>query len=302
MSAHHSITSSPLHLIASSSSKGSPRLIELRNLHTIARKELRDALANKWFLLYTVAFAILSVALSFLSLAGTGAYGFAGFGRTAAGLLNLIMLIVPLMALTIGAGSITSERERGMLIYLLAQPLSRGEVLLGKFLGLSLALLASLCFGFGASAALLALRSESAGVADFVSMVAYTYVLALAMLSLGLLISSYARRTGVATGVALFVWLFLVFISDLGLMAGTLVFKLQVEQLFALAVANPLQAFKFTVMQNLHASLDVLGPAGLYATQTYGKMLPWILRAVLAAWIIIPVMLSLFIFSRRSPL
>ena len=36
----------------------------------IARRELRDALSSKWFAMFTIAFAGLAIALSFLSLAG----------------------------------------------------------------------------------------------------------------------------------------------------------------------------------------------------------------------------------------
>jgi ABC-type transport system involved in multi-copper enzyme maturation permease subunit len=43
------------------------------------------------------------------------------------------------MGLTIGAGSLSGERERGTLQYLLAQPVNRAEVLLGKYLGIVLA-------------------------------------------------------------------------------------------------------------------------------------------------------------------
>ncbi|HNB60839.1 MAG TPA: ABC transporter permease subunit, partial [Phycisphaerales bacterium] len=104
-----------------------------RNVLTLARKELRDAVRSRWFLLYTLAFTMLGLAVSFVSAAGTGSTGLSGFGRTTAGLTNLVLLVVPLMALTAGAGSIASDRERGMLSYLLAQPVSRTEVLLGKY-------------------------------------------------------------------------------------------------------------------------------------------------------------------------
>ncbi|HHY54654.1 MAG TPA: ABC transporter permease, partial [Chloroflexi bacterium] len=38
----------------------------------LAQKELRDALHNRWFLLYTLAFIGLALALSYMSLAGAG--------------------------------------------------------------------------------------------------------------------------------------------------------------------------------------------------------------------------------------
>ena len=229
---------------------------------SFALREFGDAVSSRWFILYTVAFSVLAMAVSFLSLTGVGSHGFAGFGRTTAGLLNLIMLIVPLMALTAGAGSIAGERERGTLLYLLAQPVSRTQVLLGKFIGLSCALSCSLCVGFGSSAIVLAWRAGGVGVEAYAILVGFTCALAIAMLAIGFLISALSRRSGVATGVALFVWLTMVFLSDLGLMAGSILFKLRVQELFALGVANPLQAFKMGVIVSMNGSLDVLGPGG----------------------------------------
>lgn len=265
-----------------------------------ARREFRDALASKWFLLYTLAFAVLAVGVSFLSLSGVGSHGFAGFSRTAAGLLNLIMLVVPLMALTAGAGSIAGERERGTLLYLLAQPVSRTQVLLGKYIGLAAALVCSLCIGFGVSAGVLAWRAGGVGVGAFAMLIAATALLAVAMLSVGMLISVVSRRTSVATGLALFTWLGLVFVSDLGLMASSVIFKLRVQEIFSLAALNPLQSFKMTVIVNMNASLDVLGPVGAYASQTLGEALPWVLASSLVAWTIAPLGLAVLFFHRRS--
>ena len=87
--------------------------MDFQNVATLLQKELRDSLRNRWFVLYTVAFTVLALGLSFLALSGAGVVGFAGFGRTAASLINLVLLIVPLMALTVGAQSLAAERERG---------------------------------------------------------------------------------------------------------------------------------------------------------------------------------------------
>jgi len=276
------------------------RWIDLRSILTLARKEIRESLRNKWFILYTIAFVILSLGLSSLSLAGTGMSGFAGFGRTAAGLINLVILIVPLMALTAGAGSIASERERGSLNYLLAHPVSRFEVLFGKYLGLATAMFASLALGFGASAAVIAWKSGAGDAMSFARLVMLAWVLALSMLSVGFLISVVARKASVASGAAIFLWLTLVFVGDLGLMGGTLMFKLQVTELFTLSLINPLQVFKMASLGGINASLDVLGPAGLYATQTYGDGLVLIFGGVLAAWIVGPLAIAYGLFTWRG--
>lgn len=272
----------------------------LGNILTLARKEARDGLRNRWFVLYAIAFAALALALSALSLVGSGNVGFAGFGRTAASLLNLVMLIVPLMALTAGAAAIAGERERGTLGYLLSQPVSRLEVILGKFVGLAITMVASLAFGFGLSAVAIAWQHGAGDAAGLAGLVALACVLAVAMLSVGFLISVLARRSSVAVGVAIFAWLVLVFLGDLGLMGSTILFKLQVSELFNLSLLNPLQVFKMAALTRIDASLDVLGPAGLYAHRTYGVWLDPIFVTVLLAWIAGPLGAAVIVFVRRG--
>lgn len=267
---------------------------------SFASREFLDALSSRWFLLYTVAFSVLSIAVSYMSLAGSGSQGFAGFGRTTAGLLNLIMLVVPLMALIAGAGSIAGERERGTLLYLLAQPITRTELLLGKYIGLAIAMCCSMSIGFGLSASVLAWKAGGVGLGSFTMLILFTCMLSLGMLSVGMLLSVLSRRSGVATGMGLFCWLILVFISDLGLMAGTVIFKLRVQEVFALAIVNPLQAYKMGVIVNMNASLDVLGPVGTYASHTYGNSLPWLLALTLVLWIILPLLSAIQFFRKRG--
>lgn len=267
---------------------------------SFAQREFRDAIASRWFILYSIAFSVLAVGVSFLSLSGVGSQGFAGFGRTAAGLLNLIMLVVPLMALTAGAGSIAGERERGTLLYLLAQPVSRTQVLMGKYIGLAGALVCALFVGFGISAGLLAWRTGGVGLGSYAMLVGFTILLGLAMLSVGMVISVVSRRSSVATGLGLFVWLALVFVSDLGLMASSILFKLRVQEILGLAILNPLQSFKMAVIVNMNGSLDVLGPVGSYASHTFGGSLAWVLTSTLAVWAILPLALATLLFARRG--
>lgn len=270
---------------------------------TLAQKELRDALRNRWFLLYTVAFAVLALAFSYLSLAGAGIAGFAGFGRTAASLINLVLLIIPLMALTIGAQSISAELERGTLSYLLAQPIGRVEVFLGKYLGLALSLLASLTLGFGISGVVMVLSSS--GAADpgsYIVLVALAYLLSLAMLSVGFLISALTRKASVSVGIGLFLWLAFVFLGDLGMMGTSMALKMPISNLFVMSLTNPSQVFKMAAILNINATLDILGPAGAYAVQRYGQSLLVIFLATLALWAIVPAVLAYARFANRGDL
>lgn len=267
----------------------------------LAQKELRDALRNRWFLLYTLAFIVLALAFSYLALAGAGIVGFAGFGRTAASLINLVLLIVPLMALTIGAQSLAGEMERGTLAYLLAQPVGRFEVFLGKYLGLALSLLASLALGFGISGIVMTLGG--AGATDpsaYITLVGMAFLLSLTMLSVGFLISAFTRKASVAVGIGLFLWLAFVFLGDLGMMGTSMALRVPVNNLFLMSLTNPSQVFKMASILNINATLDILGPAGIYAMQRYGDILLTLFLGVLIVWIIVPAALAFLRFANRG--
>ncbi|MCO5170884.1 MAG: ABC transporter permease [Planctomycetes bacterium] len=268
----------------------------------LAGKELRDARRNRWFLLYTVGLAVLALAFAGLGASGLGELGVAGFGRTTASLINLVMLVVPLMGLTLGALAIAGERERGTLLYLLAQPVTTLELYAGKLLGLGASVLAALLIGFGLSGALVATRVGRADAGAYLALVGLAFLLGLACLSLGLLLSTLARRSSSAVGLAVFVWLGLVFLGDLGVMGTALVLRLGVNELTALALVNPLQVFKVAAVLAAGGSLEVLGPAGLYLTRTYGAGLLPLLLALLAAWTALPALGGYLVLRRRGAL
>jgi Cu-processing system permease protein len=273
--------------------------ISPRTVLLLARKELRDSLRNRWFITYTVAFAVLAIALAYLSRVGTAMSGFAGFGATAASLVNLVLLIVPLMGLTIGAAAIAPERERGTLAYLLAQPINRAELFLAKYLGLAAALAGSLAIGFGVSAFTLAHGADRRQLQLFLTLAGLATVLALAMLSVGMLISVLARRSAAATGTAIMAWLVIVFVGDLGLMGSAILFRLRASSLLLASIASPAQSFKIAVIASYDPTLDLLGPAGLYASNTFGTALVGVLVACLVAWVIMPLAAALALFVRR---
>ena len=273
---------------------------DLRSVTILMGKELRDAWRNRWFLLYAVSFTLLALGLSWLSVSGVAKTGYASLGRTAGSLINLVILIVPLMGLSLGAQSVAGERERGSLLYLLAQPIDTLEVLLGKFLGLTTAVLGALLLGFAVAAMAMSGQAGGGDVGAYLGFVALGALLAAAMVATGLLISTLASRASVAGGVALFAWLGFVFAGDLGLMGTALAMEVEVEALLGATLVNPLQVFKIVAVLILRGGLEALGPAGLYATRTWGSQLVPILVAVLLVWTAVPLAISGWILRRRG--
>ncbi|MEX0761600.1 MAG: ABC transporter permease subunit [Dehalococcoidia bacterium] len=275
-------------------------MFDIRIIVLLARRELRDALRNRWFVIYSAGFICLAMGLSWVALAFTSSYGVAGFGRTSAGMINLVLLVVPLMGLTLGALAIAGERERGEMLVLLAQPVTQAEMLLGKYVGLALALIGSLALGFGLSGLLVVTRAGAARFEDFVVLVGMTILLALGSLSMGFAISAGIRRSATAMGGAVIFWLGLVFLSDLALMATAVSGSLGPDGLFATAMANPLQVFKMAVILGMRDNLEVLGPAGTYAVRTYGSsLLPGLLTA-LGLWVVVPLAVSYPLMKRKG--
>ena len=58
--------------------------LDLKNVLLLTQKEILNARRNRWFILFAIIFAGLSLALSWLGLAGVGQYNLAGFGKTTA--------------------------------------------------------------------------------------------------------------------------------------------------------------------------------------------------------------------------
>jgi Cu-processing system permease protein len=277
-------------------------MFDFSSILTIAEKELRDSLRNRWFVVFTIAFAGLALALSALIQPGAGQLHIASYSRTTASLINLVLLFVPLIGLTLGATNLAGDRETGTLAYLLAQPITRVEVLLGKYLGVAGALFATLTIGFGVAGAALALQGSINDAAGYLLTVVLAYLLALAMLSLGFLMSAVAQKTVAALGGALFLWLFLVFIGDLGIMGTAVITQMPITSVFFVAAINPLQMFKIASILTIQANLEVLGPAGLYATNQFGALLLPLLLVGLLLWIVLPLLGALTLFARQERL
>lgn len=251
--------------------------MDFKTINLILQKEILSSFRNKWFLLYTIIFTVLSLALSLIGLSGLELYGVSGFGRTTASLLNMILLFVPLMGLTLGAMSIAYERERGILLYMLSQPISYLELLLGKFFGLALSILGSLVLGFGLSGFVIAFKGGSADVMGYVYFLFLTFLLALVNLAIGMFISGYFKKYDTALGVSIFTWLILVVFSDLGIMGTSFLVNLDINKVFILILLNPLQVFKLSAIFSLRDNLEILGPVGVYAVRNFGLGLQYLL-------------------------
>jgi Cu-processing system permease protein len=218
----------------------------------------------------------------------------ASFGRTTATLTNFCLLLSPLIALTMGAASIASERDRGTLDFLLAQPLSREDVLLGKYLGLSIsAVLATLAGYLPAVVAI----SGWAHIGRFAIFPAISVMLVAAMLAVGLLISVSSRTAVQAQGRAIFLWFAFVLLYDLLLMGTLVTADLGPGLLVSLLLLNPVDSARILAVLVLEPDLHLLGPAGAFLFGAAGKGgTALLLLASLLAWTSTPLLAAVMMF------
>ena len=273
--------------------------IDLSMVGVGAAKELRDALRDRWLWLYTVSFAVLATAITSMAVSDADTFGFSGFGRTASSLVALAQLVVPLIGLTIGARSVAGQRERGTLGFLLSHPLSATEVYVGIYAGNAAAMLAAVTGGFGIAGFIAAARDAAVSGTDLLTIAGLSWLLAIAMVGIGMLVSVFGRRSATAMGLALVCWLAFVLGGNLGLMGTAVATSASESVLFFTAVANPVEAFRLSAMTALGGSLDALGPVGTYAVDSFGDNARWITAASLVVWGAVPVFVGGLVFRRR---
>ncbi len=268
--------------------------------YVVYRKEIRDAVKSRWLAAFAITFAVVATLIALVQGQG-GALGSQGLTRTTASLVNLGLMLVPLLALVLGAASIAGERERGSLATLMSQPITSTELLLGKYAGLTAALWLAIGLGFGGAGLLLAFVGATAGLAAYFGFVLLSAVLASALLGIGMLISVLSDSRLKAIAIAVLAWFVFVIAYDLGAIAVALSLTPSGRMLFLTVLANPVESVRILSVMGIETDLDILGPLGTYLTDTLGRAgTVGFLGAALAAWTVVPVAIAAWLFNTQD--
>ena len=271
-----------------------------RRIAVIAREEYRRTLESRWLFLFAILFALVVLGLSFFGLAQSREVGFQGFARVTLSLLNLSLLLVPLAALLLGVTSVAGGAES--LSLLLAQPVTRGEVLAGKFLGLGAALSVAQAVGFGGGGLVVAWNAGSAQAPGFLALTVLSIALGWLSLSAALLVSAIWPDRLKAMSAALSLWLLMVVAYDLAVLGATALLRgvpLQAVLLPALLV-NPVDLVR--VLTTLAVGSGALfGPTSAVLVGFFGTAGGAALCvAVLAIETAVPLWVAARIFRARD--
>lgn len=275
--------------------------METRIIVDIARQELMINIRNKWTLIFSMIFGVLVVSISYFGMIAEGYSGMQNFTRTSASILNLVLYVVPLVSLTMGTLSFTGDK--GSMELLFSQPVSRTEVMLGKLLGNFASITLSTLIGFTLAGAIVLATTGAEGLGRYALFVLLSLFLALAFLSVSVLISVISGRKSKAFGLSLFVWFFFVLFYDLLAIGGALLFKGAFANtfLFLSLFGSPVDMVRVASLIILE-NASIFGAAGAALLRFLGgtTVSVALLLIGLTLWIVLPLWYSYRLLRRQD--
>jgi Cu-processing system permease protein len=269
-------------------------------VRAIAAHELRAVLRGRMIPAFATLFALLCIGITLAGLGASGQLLVQGFTRTSLSLLTLAVYLLPLLGAVLGASAFGAED--GGTELLLAQPVGRGEALLGRLLGAAAALFIVAAAGFGAAALVVAWRTSTSGFGGYAVVAAGSTAAGLIGLGVGALVGVLARRQGVAVGWALALWFVAAVLYDLAAIA---VLQLAGNGrpggwLVALLSLNPIDGVRTLGMLRIGADV-LLGPTGAALQRLMGEGggSAWV-AASIGVWLVLPVLAAAGIYRRRD--
>ena len=272
----------------------------IRAALVVAAAEFRAALAGRLVQGFGVVFALMALAIAGAGLAASGQVVVQGFTRTAVSLFSLALYLLPLVGLVLGAHAFGVED--GGTELLLAQPIARGTVLVGRTLGLAATLVLVAALGFGLAGLVVLAGAGVEGLAGYALVAVGSTVVGLSGLALGVLLGVRARRRLSAVAMALVAWVVLAVLFDFGAIA-LLQFVGDGEpgpMLLVLLAANPIDGMRALGLVGLGADV-LLGPTGAALSKLLGPSGgAALVGAALLAWCTVPLAVAARIYRRRD--
>ncbi|HEC76345.1 MAG TPA: ABC transporter permease [Thermoplasmatales archaeon] len=184
-------------------------LIDIKSVYSVAKKEFMDHIRNKWIVALIIIFIVMTISASYLAGGKTGSSEiFGGMEETVVTLVSISTILIPLISIMLGYATISAEAESGALSIVLSYPVKRSEVLMGKFLGLGMVIVASVLSGFGAGGIVIASTAGMSQSGAYLTFIGLTIILGLLYLSLSICFSSVCKKrtTSIGAGILIFFW------------------------------------------------------------------------------------------------
>lgn len=199
---------------------------------------IRDLTRNRWGLLYTAFFAVVTIGLFYLQ---------AQSAKVAVSLMSICLFLIPLVSSLFGTIYFYNSREFIELV--LTQPVSRRTVFFGLYAGLSSALIAGFTLGVGLPTIVLGEWSGDQ-LTSLLMLLGIGSFLTVIFLAISFLLAILFDDRGKGLAAALGVWLFTALIYDGLVLLVAMAFSdypLETPLLVA-SMANPIDLARVTLL------------------------------------------------------
>ncbi len=249
-----------------------------------------DLLRSRWLFAYTAFFAVATAGLLY-------------FGdepvQAALSALNLVLLIIPLVALMLGMNYYYYTRDFVQLI--LTQPVSRPSVFVGQFAGVALPLAGAFVIGTGVPYLVYSFGGQ-VDVPMLVSLLGAGALISLVFTALAFWLGIANEERAKALGIALGAWLLLSVVYD-----GLVLFFIALAQAYPIdravivaSLLNPIDLSRILVLLQLDTAA-LMGYTGALFRNFLGSGVGLLVAVgALLVWVIGPALLGLRAFRRKN--
>ena len=246
--------------------------VRIHSLSALYEKEMADHIHSRRFIIILLIVAITTIASIYGAVSGMAdaissdsnfifLKTFTTSGNSIPSYVSLMALVGPLIGLMLGFDAVNSERSSGTLNRLVAQPIYRDSIIIGKFLaGTTLISVLVLVSGIltGVTGFLfIGMRPESEEVGRMIVYLFYTIVYISFWLALSILFSIICRHSATSALSSFAVWLFLaIFMSMIAGVIARSVYPINNQYQQAMNSVN---------YYNLNLALNRISPYYLYS-------------------------------------
>ncbi len=251
----------------------------------LSRYILYDIVRNKVIIGYTLFLFIVSLTMFRMD---------ENSSKAMLSLLNIVLIVVPLISLVFSTIHYYNSYE--FIEMMLSQPISRKNILLSEFAGVSLSLVSAFLLGVGVPVLLYAFNET--GFSLLLTGVALTLVFT----SISFLASVNSRDKARGIGAVLLLWFYFALIFDgLILMILFTFSDYPLEKLtVAMASMNPIDLGRIFIMLKMDVSA-LMGYTGALYKDFFGSFSGMLYTmTIMAVWIIIPLLIALKIFRKKD--
>lgn len=259
----------------------------MKTTSLLLRFVVRDVMRSKWLALYLVFFAVVTEGLLYFT---------AGEAKTVVGLMNIVLLLIPLAAAVFG--TLHVHHNRDFVELMLTQPVSRNAIYGALYLGVTLPFLTAFLVGIGVPAAIHGVIAS----APFLTLLATGSALTMVFFAISYLIGIAVQDKAAAMGAAFIAWLSFAILYDGAILAVTVMFADYPMETatIAMIVGNPIDLARIIVMLTFdYAAL--MGYTGAVFQNFFGTSLGISISAAsLILWTLLPVYLGRRIFRQKD--